>query len=99
MVDNALRCSEHVHFRFEEKVLDGVTYAFSYRHGHLVVGKRSMFELLSVLKGGQMTLENLTDRVCSNAGIKRTALLQDIVKLLNAGVIMKVANDQPDDHP
>jgi len=86
-------CRKITHFRFEPDVDSGTTYAFEYKTGKLVIGRKKMHRLILAVSETERNLESLLDEfVDPNAQVDFTYtsekdLMIDIMKLVNANVI------------
>ncbi len=92
---------KHSHIRFEPEVDGGTTYAFEYKKGDLVIGKKKMYCLLTALSEKEQESDFLCrDFIGSPSGqtddrySDEKELMVDLMKLVNADVI-RVASAIP----
>lgn len=89
---------EHTHIRFEPEVDGGTTYAFEYKKGDLVIGRKKMYNLLIALSEKEQEADVLyrdfigpSANETDNRYADEKELLVDLMKLVNANVIRVVS--------
>ncbi len=79
------------HIRYEPDIDSGTTYAFNYRAGQLVIGRRPMWELIQAVESGVSELNELLDTLVTDDTegmyVDAVSLLADLTRLVDAQVL------------
>lgn len=96
---------KHTHVRFEPEVDGGTTYAFEYKKGVLVIGRKKMYSLLTALPERDQESDFLPGNFITPSSCEtddrysgEKELMVDLMKLVNADVV-RVAPSTPDSKP
>ncbi len=85
------------HVRYEPDIDGGTTYAFNYRVGQLVTGRRPMWEMVRSIEAGPCDLDGLLRSLVKDDSEDKygdeVTLLTDLTRLVEAEVLFVERND------